>query len=464
LAASRTIAVATTEQGAGVTAEEAASYAQAVAEALGQLPDLKILEREKLKAVLDERDIALAFGPEAADSRYAASAKSLAADEVVVPTMSKIENDYLLCLRLVSVVSGATRSCTVHRTRLVAKFPEHAKRQVQELFEEQITAVPPDDEQAPVSLETLRQSCLAAAKLFPALWKRCEDLRENPNATTPAQLAHYYIALTILCGRASSPPAGMVFVPGGYVMVNTSAGERRLWVEPFFMDRCETTVAQYNAFLQASSARDAGAGRKFQSITRGYPEMIAPGLPISGITYEAAAAYAQAEGKALPTMLQWLRAACGDDGRKYPCGGEEQLSACRLKRGKSSENPLTPAEAAKSTTMVMALVTAADQAAGAGDESPFGVIFMTSNVREWTCTWYDANAYASTPADRPEEPADGTLKIVKGGSWRTEPSQATCAAYDKFKPTEAFDDVGFRCVVPFFLGNAPADRPVMVVK
>jgi formylglycine-generating enzyme required for sulfatase activity len=85
---------------------------------------------------------------------------------------------------------------------------------------------------------------------------------------------------------------------------------------------------------------------------------------------------------------------------------------------------------------------------------------MTGNVREWTCTWYDREAYSRTPADRPREPADGTLKIVKGGSWRTDASQAACRAFERFKPTEAFDDVGFRCVRPFTWSDAPAGGPI----
>ena len=90
---------------------------------------------------------------------------------------------------------------------------------------------------------------------------------------------------------------------------------------------------------------------------------------------------------------------------------------------------------------------------------------MTGNVREWTCTWYDPNAYSRTPADRPEEPRDGTLKAVKGGSWRTAAAPAACKATDRLKPTEAFDDVGFRCVRPFFLGDAPGfPRPASTMK
>ncbi len=446
----QTLAVAPTEHVATVTDSEAAGYYEAVVEALGklgELAELKVLERDKLKGVLDEQDIALAFGPEAADNQYASAAKSLAAELLVVPTISKLENDYLLCLRLISVSSGATKSCSVHRTRLLAKFPDHAKRQVQELLGELAAKKgesPSDPEQTPVSLEQLRQACLQAGadRLFPALWKRCEELRDSSDSATPPRLAHYYMALLNLCARASAPPEGMVFVPGGYVSINTSEGTRRLWVEPFFIDRCEVTVLQYERFLQGTSGPGGGPGRMFLPVTRNDKDFNVPDFPVTGATYVAASAYAKSQGKVLPTMPQWMRAACGDDERDYPCGGEDQLAGCCLKGNRPAAKPLVPADTL-------------------GDESPFGVLHMTGNAREWTRTWYDKHAYAHTPADRPEEPAQGLMRIVKGGSWRTDPTGATCQAFEQLKPTEAFDDVGFRCALPFFLSDAPVDRPVL---
>ncbi|MCJ7543431.1 MAG: formylglycine-generating enzyme family protein [Phycisphaerae bacterium] len=444
-AAPRAVAVAGTEYDAPVSAAEADGYYQAVTEALSALGGIKVLERTQLKTVLDERDIALAFGPEDADARYASAAKPLDAEHVVVPAISKLENDYLLCLRLVSVASGATQGCTVHRTRLVSKFTQHAQRQVQELLGEQAATgesqPASDDEMAPVNLEALRHACVQAGteRLFPALWQRCQKLAKSTEPAVVPRLAHYYVTLLNLCARASAPPAGMVFIPGGYVTVNTTEGNRQLWVEPFFMDRCEVTVAEYSRFLLSVTAQGLQT-QKLLSITRNDRDLNGPDLPVTGVTYEAAAAYAQAEGKALPTMLQWLRAACGNDEREYPCGGVDRLSGCRLKTAGLAIGPPGPAE---------------DPTADIGN---FGAMHMTGNVREWTCTWYDPNAYARTPADHPEEPADGTLKIVKGGSWRTDASAAACRAFEKLKPTEAFDDVGFRCVRPFFLGDGPDRR------
>ena len=81
---------------------------------------------------------------------------------------------------------------------------------------------------------------------------------------------------------------------------------------------------------------------------------------------------------------------------------------------------------------------------------------MTGNVREWTATWFDRDLYAKTSADAPRDPDDGTLKVVQGGSWRTNADAAACDHHDKCKPNEAFDDVGFRCVQPFFRSASPA--------
>jgi len=289
---------------------------------------------------------------------------------------------------------------------------------------------------APICLRwaELRQACLAgrADKFFPVWWQRAEGIREKAAADAPGP-AEYYLAMIQLAAAAGSPPEGMVFVPGGHVTFATAKGPRKVWVEPFFLDRCETTVAAYAAFQAAAAAvqklRDKAALFRPIAAAKGFA---AGDLPVTGVSWHAADAFARWQGKRLPKVLEWLRAAAGDDGREYPCGGADSAGKCNLKGAADGFAILAPA------------------AACGADTGSFGLVGLTGNVREWTASWFAEDAFVrSDAAGAAREPATGVLKYIAGGSWRTRADAARCGTADKAKPGEAFDDVGFRCAADF---------------
>jgi formylglycine-generating enzyme required for sulfatase activity len=368
-------------------------------------------------------------------------AKDALADMVAIAAICKIENDFILSLRTMDLRTGVTRICSTRRTRLVTRFAGLAAAQVKELFEPQppqpsdapaTNPAPPAKDDEIVTSAALRQACLAvkADKFFPSLWERAEKLQEKP-ATAARSSQDYYLCLLNLCALAADPPPDMLFVPGGWVSVDTSAGKRKLWVEPFFADRCEVTVAQYAKFLKAAEASDEWRSkmRLLTPITRGVASLNREDLPVTGVTFAAAEAYAAWRGARLPTLLQWLRVAGGDDDRAYPCG-----AACKGVNVKGADDGWE---------------TLAAAAGMQADKGPFGHLGLAGNVREWTCTWITPDAYSRTPAEAPAEPATGTLKAQCGGSWRLAADQARCGVFGRGKPGEASDDVGFRCIMPF---------------
>jgi formylglycine-generating enzyme required for sulfatase activity len=432
---------------------------------------VRVIERREYARLLAERDVALATAPDEANRLYILAARKLQATSVLVPTVCKIEQDYILSVRLIDIKTELTRACSVRRTRIEAKFADQSV----ELLKEVVFAAPDrqaapdasptgagaqtqpagetgaetaageepsepqqsdDDKRLLALIAELRDQCLSirAEAMFPAWWDRTEKLRTSSRGKLPlAHLASYYVRLLQLSARALTPPEGMVFVPGGYVAMPTSAGERKLWVGPFFIDRCETSAGEFAEFLRSLEATAEGRARirAFTPIVRG-----AAAMPVAGVSQEAAEAYAAFRGKELPTALQWVRAAAGDDARVYPCGKEDALKGCRLKG-------TTLAEAAKPGE----------------DVSPWGVLGMTGNVREWTSSWYAKDSYATTPADAPQEPAQGTLKMVAGGGFRSLPAQAACRQFERYGPREALDDVGLRCVMSFTLPSARIPAP-----
>jgi hypothetical protein len=73
---------------------------------------------------------------------------------------------------------------------------------------------------------------------------------------------------------------------------------------------------------------------------------------------------------------------------------------------------------------------------------------MAGNVAEWTNDWYQANYYSQPDAagPNPRGPAVGETKVVRGGSWSTQPIFARAVhRVDVWEPGATSTWVGFRC-------------------
>jgi formylglycine-generating enzyme required for sulfatase activity len=170
-------------------------------------------------------------------------------------------------------------------------------------------------------------------------------------------------------------------------------------VGSFWLDRYEVTERGWAECAHAGkcSARDYGEA----------------GLPVSSISAEAAAGYCAFRAGRLPTLAEWLWAARGADGRRYPWGSFGLV--CRravfgLQSGPCGEAGVSP-----------------DVPGSRPDgASPEGVEDLAGNVAEWVVT-QSPNSYAAA-----------------GGSF-----VSRVAAELKSSGTEELKgprvDVGFRC-------------------
>ena len=426
-----TYVVSPVEQAGPMAPGAAESFRQALVRRMCAHETIRVAERKRLKLVLDEQMLRLAVSPgeDATDGMA-----GLKAGLLVVPGVCRVEQDYILSVRVIDLKAGSVRACYAQRTRLVSEFGGRGVLLADRVVAGKKPRAGAAAGRGAMSPAGMRGRCkdVRADVLFPLLWRRCEALHEKVAAgSDAAELADYYLHLLEFCIQASQPPSAMVFVPGGYVSVATSAGERKLWVEPFFLDRCEVTVGAYAAFL-ADLSRTGGGAAGLRPITAGMAAFNASGLPVTGIGWSAAAKYAKWRGRSLPTWLQWLRATRGETGRAHPCEGSGRLSGCNLAGAGDGYAVLAPAGKCGS------------------DVCAFGAMGLTGNVREWTSTWYRRDMYSRDNSAGPAEPETGTLKIVAGGSWRSDKAAAACGRFDRVKPGEAFDDVGLRCAAGFW--------------
>lgn len=151
--------------------------------------------------------------------------------------------------------------------------------------------------------------------------------------------------------------------------------------------------------------------------------------PVVGITFHDAMAYIDWLNKKtnreyrLPTEAEWERAARGVDGRIYPWGEEFDPWRCNtLESGLERTTPV-------------------DSYVPAG-VSPAGVVGMTGNVWEWTCS--RLLPYPFQPD--PEPPADNRMVgyVVRGGAWYYSRKLARCAARESYLPDFLSPALGFR--------------------
>jgi formylglycine-generating enzyme required for sulfatase activity len=272
----------------------------------------------------------------------------------------------------------------------------------------------------------------------------------------------------LACSRNAPPPAspvaplppaadaggtaGMVRIPGGTFMMGCVEGDaqcapdekpaHRVTVNPFWMDEHPVTAAEYAPCVRAKVcppekvSDDATWGRFYNG---GKPDRA--NHPLNGMDWGVADDYCRWRGKRLPTEAEYEFAMRGGSaGNKYPWG--------------NSETP-PPGFGNYADESVKRLFADWKVFAGYDDgyagtspvctfaKNPYGLCDISGNLWEWCADWYDPNYYQSSPSDNPKGPETGTERVLRGGSWDTNPARdrSSCRA----GPGYWVIYVGFRC-------------------
>jgi len=284
------------------------------------------------------------------------------------------------------------------------------------------------------------------------VWKSLKVSKQGSSIETSEQPQHIAPAQT---GKASQN-SDMVLIPAGQFLMGSKAsqGDRdenpqhKVYLDAYYIDKHEVTNTQYHQFWLA----DGGEKSKHTPASYGSSYMIGdwpevaktkPNYPVVGITWYDAIAYAEWAGKRLPTESEWEKAARGTEARVWPWGDEFQREI-PIPDG-AGENPVSRTHSNRRDGNDGYDNTTAPVGTYPTGASPYSVCDMAGNVWEWVADWYNEDYYATGPAENPEGPDAGKLKVVRGASWNHREHSQRCANRYYCYPDSWGNTLGFRC-------------------
>jgi formylglycine-generating enzyme required for sulfatase activity len=290
----------------------------------------------------------------------------------------------------------------------------------------------------------------------------------EPPIITPPTLVPSPDAPTVPANGGSNIPVGttrtdakniaQVWVPDGCFMQGSDTAQdsaaqpdetphhQVCFTRGFWIDQYEVTNAAFQAFVD-----DNGYRRQELWSVEGWQWLQSHGItgpliflngnngpqyPRVGISWYEASAYARWRGGRLPTEAEWEYAARGPESRIYPWGNNYQNGSANVDEQSVGGQALKQTAPVGSYQSGKSWVNAHD---------------LIGNVWEWTLDWYDGSYYQQQVKTDPAGPANGTGRVLRGGSWSTPPQCARAACrrlnYRGRIPDLRDETVGFRIVV-----------------
>lgn len=255
----------------------------------------------------------------------------------------------------------------------------------------------------------------------------------------------------------------MVYVPDGAFEMGSADGEgladehprHAVTLQAYCIDRTEVTVSMYGACVKAKGCQpppltvklNGGRAEEVKQRSQHCNRDDRADHPINCVDWELAAAYCKWAQKRLPTEAEWEYAARGGDERAYPWGNEPPNATLLNGCGAECVQIATPSLGPIAPAMYNASDgwnTTAPVGSFPAGKSPFGVLDMAGNVREWTADWY--GGYPTAAAASPQGPRTGRYRVSRGSGWyHNDAIWVRVAARSRNEPSYRNNGLGFRC-------------------
>ncbi|MEW5914727.1 MAG: formylglycine-generating enzyme family protein, partial [Thermodesulfobacteriota bacterium] len=156
-------------------------------------------------------------------------------------------------------------------------------------------------------------------------------------------------------------------------------------------------------------------------------------LPVESVSWEEAVEFTRRLNKEeglragtyrLPTEGEWEYACRAGSGTRYSFGDSESALGDYGWYGGNSGGRPQPVARKKANA--------------------WGLYDMHGNVWEWVSDWYGKDYYSSSPTGDPQGPSSGSGRVVRGGSWDSNPRALRSAIRYWFSPTNRINFLGFR--------------------
>ncbi len=211
--------------------------------------------------------------------------------------------------------------------------------------------------------------------------------------------------------------------------------EKRWWSESGWLWLNRSPEAEKNMNLTESRRRSGRTEPAFWNDTK----LSIPNRPVVGVTWFEAIAYCtwlteqlqlseelpNGYVARLPTDAEWEKAARGTDGRFWPWGNEWEDNLAN--------------------THTINLSTTTSIGIFCSDSSPYDVVDMAGNVKEWCRSRW--GEYPYDPTDGRENINSDDRRIARGGYWKRGKYASHCAYRRRYLPDTHHDGLGFRVVI-----------------
>lgn len=223
-------------------------------------------------------------------------------------------------------------------------------------------------------------------------------------------------------------PAGkfmMGCVPGDNKCENHEKPQHEVTISTaFWMGESEVTVEAYQRFTDTATPK-----RKMPSAPLDNKGWRQTNLPIVNASPEDADAFCKWVGGRLPTEAEWEYAARGGKANEIvPLNAENARDKANFygKQGNDRFEFVAPVKQF--------------------DPNPFGLFDMSGNLWEYTSDYYSPTYFAESPKVDPKGPESGKERVIRGGSWNSDPKQHLRVSFRN--KGNGGNIVGFRCILP----------------